>query len=444
MKNFSHILLLAALSGTAISTLPPHVALAQEAGTTSQLTGITLPKGAATVTDGNDHFAGLLADLSKERCVKMSPASEDAEAYVWKDDNFKENRVPFMRTAVASKLTAAGYTVKEIDPQQLQEVNVFLRFDMSDHSLPINPSMFIRPVYFQAVNEDKGAALLGVWLQSQDTLALGLLPMEFKAKPKEAPLPDLGPGVVLVKDFHESAKGMTPLPLPSFQAIARKPSMARGFAKDGSGKPLVGVDVAVEVSAGGGFRTTHHARTNAQGLYEVLLPAGVAKVVEAKANISFNGQTLELFLSPVKGETEQFDAQAGHVDNFVLRSSGEYGANIRVLHAMPEGGTIEITVAPQGRQMDGSQGHTFVYRYASGLPTEETFLEHIPVGRYQISARYLEDGDALPLRVRRTFGNEDETQPQASLPVEWVSGIDAISGHFGKSHLRAFQVTLVP
>jgi hypothetical protein len=46
--------------------------------------------------------------------------------------------------------------------------------------------------------------------------------------------------------------------------------------------------------------------------------------------------------------------------------------------------------------------------------------------------------------VARTFGPDEETQPQASLPVVWESGMDMLSGDTGKSGIRAFQVTLKP
>lgn len=442
MKHaFRTLLLLAALSGTALTSFSPRMAVAQEANATSVVSGITLPKGAASFGQSTDLFGGVLVDLAKEATVQMTPAEQDAEVFVWDGDNFKATRVPFNQSAVAAKLTAAGYEVKNINTI----INVFNHFDVNDGTLPFQPSLFVRPVYFQAVNQAKGSALLGAWLQSQDALALALLPMEYKAPPKAAPLPEVaGANAVLVKDFSNPTQGMSPRPLLVFPALVRKPGAARGYCKDGSGKPLSGVQVEVEVSAGGGFRTLHHGRTNAQGLYEVLLPAGVARVTAALAPVSLGEQTIEMHLEPLQGETDGFDSAKGHVDNFVLRTSGEYGGNIRVLHSLPEGGTIEISVTPQGKLMDGTTGHTFVFRYLSGSNTETTYLEHLPLGRYIVSARYFEDGEALPMRVARTFGSDEERTPQESLPVVWVNGVDAISGHFSKSHLRAFQVTLVP
>jgi hypothetical protein len=421
----------------------PYIARADSAST-SQLTGIKIPKGAASFDGARPNFSGVLLSLAKEGTVKQSPAGE-AEVFAWRGDNYKPNRTEFTKTALSAALNGAGYTVKEIREDQLRDVNVFAHFDREDASLTFRPSVLKRAAYFQATNEAKGESVLGAWLEDDDALAVALLPVEFKAKPKAKPLPGVeGEGVVLVKDFTDSTKGLPAPKMPAFPRIAIKPGTVRGLAKDGGGKPIVGAQVVVHCSAGGGFRTSHKARTNAQGLYEVLLPTGIAEVVEAKANINYNGRKYEMSLHPVGGDFKQFEARKGHIQHLILRTSGEYGGNIRVLHGVPEGGTIEITVKPQGRQMDGSTGRTFVYRYPSGIGTGEKFLQFLPLGGYQITARLLEDGEALPLRVARTFGSEEETQPQSSLPVVFESGMDSLSGNTGKSGIRAFQVTLKP
>jgi hypothetical protein len=94
--------------------------------------------------------------------------------------------------------------------------------------------------------------------------------------------------------------------------------------------------------------------------------------------------------------------------------------------------------------MDGSTGRTFVYRYPSGIGTSEKFLNFLPLGRYTLTARLLDDGDVLPIRVANTFGSDEEREPKTSIQVNFESGYDALSGNTGKSRIRAFQVSLQP
>ncbi|HEX8463882.1 MAG TPA: hypothetical protein VF627_04625, partial [Abditibacterium sp.] len=246
-------LLLAAPSLTNFPLLnASHIARADDVPI-SQLTGIKVPKGAAPFNGVDANFTGILTALAKEGTVKQKPAGE-AEVIAWRGDNYKPNRSAFTKTAVAAALSAAGYTVKEIEKNDLRDINVFAHFPLEDTSLPFHPSLMKQDAYFQAVSEAKGKAVLGAWIEADDALALALLPVEFKAKPKAKPLPAVeGNNVILVKDFTDTTKGLPAPKLPTFAKIATKPGTVRGLAKDGAGKPIAGVTVAVHCSAGGGF-----------------------------------------------------------------------------------------------------------------------------------------------------------------------------------------------
>jgi hypothetical protein len=407
------------------------------------LEGVTMPRGGAPWNAIAEPFTGLLTALAKEKVVALPPAGR-AQVWAWKGDAFRADRVKFTVTAVESTLKGAGYTITEIDSNELREVNAFEHFDISKGDLPFAPTLSggMRNLYWKATNAAKGQTLLGAFIQGDDALALGLMPVQYKAAHVAKPLPGVGGDAVLVTNFKNVSAALPALKNPTFAPLQKKPRAVRGWAKDMSGKPLAGVEVAVHCSAGGGFRTTHKARTNAQGLYEVVLPVGVAEVVQADYKQTWNGQTFDRMLAPASGNFTQFNAQNGHVENLVLKSTGQYGANIRILHGLSEGGTIQITLAPQGTTADGAPARTLVFRYPSGIGTGETYLQFIPLAKYTISAKLLEDGEELPLRVRNTFGDDQELK--ASLPVKWESGYDALSGDTGESHLRAFQVVLEP
>ena len=406
------------------------------------LVGLTMPRGAAPWNAIAAQFTGVLTDLAKQKVVKLPPTGQIAQVWAWKGDAYREDRVAFTKTAVSGALTGAGYVVSEVDANELQGVNVFEHFPTDADNALFVPTLMARPSYFKATNAAKNQTLLGTYIQSDDALVLGLMPVQFKAAPVAKPLPDVGEGVVLVTNFKNVSAGLPALKNPTFAPLQPKPRTVRGWAKDMGGKALDGVEVAVQCSAGGGFRTTHKARTNAQGLYEVLLPAGVAEVVQADYQMTWNGQTFDRRLGAATGNFTQFNSAEGHVENLVLKAAGEYGGNIRVLQGLPEGGTIEITLQPQGTTADGAPARTLVFRYASGMRTGETFLQFIPLAKYTLSAKLIDSDETLPVRVRHTFGDDQELK--TSLPVTWESGYDYLSGDTGKSNLRAFQVVLEP
>jgi hypothetical protein len=434
-------------AGTVSSLIAPRPAFAAAtlAVDSSALTGVEMPKGATRFDKSDASFRGVLTALAKENVVSLPPQDDRVEVWIWQGDSYRADRVPFTKSGVKRALTAAGYTVTEIEENQLRDVNVFAHFDREVSDLPFRPSTTKRSAYFRAVHEAKGQALLGAWLEDDDALAVGFLPVEFKAKPKPAPLPAVsGTKTVLVKDPNETMKGIPPTKLPAFPALTRKPGTVRGYILDGGGRPIVGAEIAVYSSVGGGFRTTHKGRSNAAGLYEVLLPAGIAEIADAKCRVVYNGATYELPLLPAKGEKTPFEAKTGHVENFVLRTEGEFGGTIRVLDNINKG-TLEITITPVGRLLDGSVGRTFVYRYDAS-ESSETFLNGMPLGRYKLTARLLDDGEALPMQAGRTFGTDAERALKESLTIDFQPGYTFSQANRGKSNkgIVYFEVTLEP
>lgn len=436
---------------TALSTIAwslsiqPCAAIVAIQAESSTLAGIAMPKGATHFNRIDDQIKGILNALSKEKIVGLPATTDKVEVFIWQGDNYREDRVGFTKSSLKRAFTSAGYIFTEISRDDLRETNVFEYFDLNDTSLPFHPALTKRIEYFRATNESKGQTVIGVWLEDENALTVGMLPVQFKAAKKPVPLPDVtGANVVLVKDIHNTMKGIPPTKLPVYEAIAKKAGTVRGLIKDAAGKPIAGAQIAVHSSVGGGFRTTHKAVSNAKGFYEVLLPVGIAEVVEAKCTVNYNGVKYDLPLTPVGEAMTQFTSQTGHVANFVLRTEGDFGGTIRVLDNVDHG-TLEVTITPEGRLMDGTMGRTFVYRY-SAAEGSETFLNGIPIGRYKLTVRLLDDGEALPMQAGRTFGSDAERELKESLQVDFAPGYSFSQVNFGKSNkdIQIFEVRLEP
>ncbi|HEX8236970.1 MAG TPA: hypothetical protein VF600_13510 [Abditibacteriaceae bacterium] len=406
---------------------------------TSLLTGIKIPRNGEPFEEQTADFTNFLKELATQILTKMTPTGDDAEVFWWRGDNYRADRSAFARTTVQNALSAAGYSVKEITENDIHYINVYTYFER-ELGKPFDPAK--KSYYFSAVNAARGQAVLGTWLEANDALALGILPVQYKAAPKPKPLPGLGANVVLVKNIDDTMASLPRRALPKFPPLARKPRMVRGWLRDMGGHPIADAEVAVYSSVGGGFRTTHKARSNTQGLYEVLLPTGIAEVAQVDTDVRYNGEKFNLRLEPASGHAKQFNGQNGHVENYVLRVAGTSGGTIRVLDDQ-EKGVIEITLTPIGRQIDGSPGYTLVYRFDTGDYHSETYLNGMPLGRYRLTARLLDEGEALPLRAKRTFGN-DTLKP--SLQVDFKPGFAYSSTNINKSNINvlAFEVILEP
>jgi hypothetical protein len=436
------------LFGGTLFAVAPQTALAAPLvpAEASALSGIAMPKGAEHFDKSDALFRGVLTALAKENVVHLAPLGDRVEVWAWRGDNYRADRVSFAKSGVKRALTAAGYTVTDIDDSELRDVNVFAHFDLEDNTLLFRPSTTKRASYFCAKNETKGQTLLGAWLEDDDALAVGFLPVEFKGNPKPAALPAVsGANVVLVKDINDTTKGLPPTKLPVFPALAKKPGTVRGYVKDSGGRPIAGAEIAVYSSAGGGFRTTHKGRSNANGLYEVPLPIGIAEIADAQCNVTYNGVNYKLPLLDATGDKTAFDPKTGRIENFVLRTEGEFGGTIRV-HDNVNKGTLEITLTPVGRLLDGSEGRTFVYRYDASDVRGETYLNGMPLGRYKLTARLLDNGEALPMQVSRTFGTEAERALTDRLQVDFQPGYTFSQANPGKSNkgIVYFEVTLEP
>lgn len=401
----------------------------------SPLAKVPLPTGAVRLDDrgASKALTGLVNAWVKER--GLEPGKAPVEAYAWSGAGYKAGRSAVTRAALERALTADGYTVENFDRERVN-LNPFDLLHKGEQTYELNLSSVDQQHYLVAVNAAKQRTVVGVWIdqENQKRQVLVLAEAGFKGK-KADPLPLVqGDRVILVKDVANVMKDV-PLPkLPEPVKLAVEARRARGTAVDAAGKPLAGAKVVIESSAVGGLVTSVTATTDAKGQYDVAVPDGVCKVVEATYKVRSNDADLNLELHPLDGEREHFPAAKGNVEHFVLRTHGERKSGaVRALwfsQVIPPGGTIEVTLTPVGKSLDGSDGYTFVIRLANKNGGDFTF-ENVPVGRYTMTARLLEDGEATTVRLKRA--TTDGT-PADRLPVEFEPA--------GRLGVKRFDVAL--
>src|SRR5262249_32077818 len=304
---------------TVLLAFPLTVARADSPAATSQRAGVNLPRGAERKTEGDlpARFGHLLRSAGNE--VKAPAGEDDAEVLVW---TVKSGRARFTRSAVENALTEGGYYLADVS-DAVRDTNPYDEEQYGLEHSDVALSVMDRRSYFTATNAAKQRTLLGIWLEGDERVVLALLPARYQPKAADVPLPDVsGPGVLLVKDVRDAMKGVGLQKTPAFAKLALKPRTVRGMVRDAAGQPIAGAQIVVQSSAAGGFRTDSRARTNAQGIYEVPLPVGVAQVVNADCTVHYNGQSYLLPLYPVDGECDHFNGQDGHIENFTLRTYG--------------------------------------------------------------------------------------------------------------------------
>lgn len=430
------------------AALAPRAATAQA---TSQSTDIAMPKSLASWDDLAPRFTALLTSLSKEKHANLDAPQVlgEADSLGLRGAAYKEGRASFIQMSLTGALSKAGYEVRALDTNQIGGTNLFTHFP-SDEASPFAPDIWKLPIYLVGTSP-KGDAVLAAILDSGKELAVGVLKLKTAAPSQPAPPPASG----LVRDPNDVMKGIAP-PRMTFAKMLPKPRTVRGQVRDAGGKPITGAVVHAESSGIGGIRTLHTARTDASGLYQVLVPSGVCRVSAAFATVAYNGKSYGLPLHPADGELEQFDSQKGHVENFSLRTWGAtgmgaagnpkdfrlyYGGSLRLswMSEIEPGGTFEVTVKPVGALLGGGKGRTFVHRFEN-KQYAEAHLNDIPLGRYQVSARLLLDGDEAPLRLE-FYGLEKTPSPTLTVDFEPVS---AENPDFGSSPVRQAHILLRP
>jgi hypothetical protein len=228
-------------------------------------------------------------------------------------------------------------------------------------------------------------------------------------------------------------------PVPKFTALEKKPGMVRGFVLDPNGKPLPGAYIGVRSTFFAGRYTGASAVSDEKGYYEIKVPQGTAHFYAAGTIIDYGKGRAAIPLHPADGKLATFTVADGEVEHFVRwtygvadrealkenprLSSNFYGGALYIGHftsavdddnAPPSnlrtGTEIEITLTPQGKLLDGSDGKTFAIRKAvsgSGFS-----INNIPIGQYRLTIKRA-DGRELRMKLNKPIG-----QPFGIVPGE--------------------------
>lgn len=463
-----------ALSAATFSSMPGAAGTANAAPAGISLaTELADSKGATLFRDRDmsTRLGSLLRAFGEERRLPVA-GSTDAQIYLWSGAGYKAGRATFWRSSLQKTLQDAGYDYADFDNHEVSTNIYEQQYGLASYdddepqprrtlTLATGDAFW----FFSAVNKRSGQVIAGLWVDQKEAgkALLAVAPLGVKAIKTSAALPAVtGANTVLVKDINNVMKGMAAPPNPAFPKIAIKKGYARGLVKDTNGRPLQGAMITVTSSAAGGFRTSVTTKTNAQGLYEVVLPVGVCQVVDAYHRIVYNGKPYFLPLRAVDGNRETFPSTKGSIENFVLRTWGVanadgaatspkegahyFGASMRVqwfYRDLPESGTVEMTLKPQGPLLGGGSGRTFVVRVplqSGSVLSADYYINNIPIGRYSLTARILDDGDVLPLKIEKVFSNDRAVE---NLQVDFKNYSDSIASQ-DRSNIDLYQVVFKP
>lgn len=179
---------------------------------------------------------------------------------------------------------------------------------------------------------------------------------------------------------------------------------ATGTVVDTRGNPIAGAKILLDNTV---FHASYiNGSTADDGSYRLKVQPGAWRAY-ASFRMEYNDRTYSLELHP--DSIDSFDDD-GAVRNFIWKLEGRkpdndwgyYGGLVEVYNetGFYEMENVEITLAPDGPLIDGSEGGTLVLRPGDNYWRQPAYLEDIPIGRYAVSAA-LVDGDARrPLKLR--------------------------------------------
>jgi hypothetical protein len=181
---------------------------------------------------------------------------------------------------------------------------------------------------------------------------------------------------------------------------------ATGKATDTKGNPIA--NAAIVVNNTQFFNSNILGSTNAEGYYKIKLSPG-SWYVRGTLSVPYDNQVFIIDLHP---ETEGgFAGTEGAVRNLQWKLSGPkptefggggyYGGLVEIYGDMTGGffntEEVEITLEPVGPLLDGSAGQILKRQLTGGVIGQ---TQDVPLGRYQIVARYLPTNQVLPIRER--------------------------------------------
>ena len=411
----------------------PGIVQAQETEPAAQstLTGVNLPSGAVRVNsqsvpaEVNEALAKLVA--AGGGTIKQGAT----EVLAWTGGSYRKSNIPNLMKQVASNLQGTGWNY-EVQSQQ-SDLTVFsvLRKEPTSQG-----------VLGFFVPGDQAMVLAWTEILPVDRTAVAVANSnvdKLPGKSNSAAVDSSATTVNVEKNInYVNLMGNQMPAMPQFPTVTKKAGFLRGYVKDASGKPLQGAYIGVRATAVGGLYSGAHTETDEKGFYEIRIPWGVADLYAAGYTIDYGEGRAGMSLHPLDSDTKSFASAEGAVKNFVLlpygitsrdnvsenpQNSGTYyggsiyigyfaseaGDNNALLSNIPMDSVIEITLTPDGKLFDGSEGKRFVIRkvvgYQSGFK-----INNIPIGQYKITAR-LANGRPLSMKLNTPVGTVFGMQP---------------------------------
>lgn len=197
-------------------------------------------------------------------------------------------------------------------------------------------------------------------------------------------------------------------------AATAVPGYATGRVLDTRGQPVAGAKILLE-------NTVFHSSsvsgsTGPDGRYRLKVHPG-AWQAWATLTTDYHGKTYRLDLHPENPDSMD---EEGGVRDFTWKLQGRdprhdyrhYGGRVTVFgdYHFQDMADVELTLEPDGPLIDGSEGRTLVIRPGDHHWNQLDHLRDIPIGRYVMTARLLQDGGARPLRIRDRNGKQDASE----------------------------------
>lgn len=203
-----------------------------------------------------------------------------------------------------------------------------------------------------------------------------------------------------------------------------EPYVVKGKVTDNNGAPLAGVEVVANNTIF--YDANGVALTDSNGNYRIELVNGSWQITASMMR-DLNGQSYRIELTP--DNPAPFAGSEGAIRNFVWKPSGGEAAQGSVfvypdiMVEFLDTQYIELTLEPQGPLLDGSTGQT-ITGMLEHTPDGDG-LTNVPLGRYKITARYLEPGKSpvmLEVKPRNSGEYADGLTTEFSTP--YGSGLD--------------------
>jgi hypothetical protein len=385
------------------------------AAESSEVTSAAMPRGAQRILPDSvpAEFNQAFDELLKQGAGKI--AGGDRELLAWEGNYKSASSAARLTSRIQENFRSAGW---EYEPQGKS----------GDLEL------------FSLTRETPRRVVLGFFVPGDDVLVCALMEVTLPGASKSVPAKpdderpsrnDSSAKVLTVdKDTRWiNVMGSEMPAMPQFPALAPKPGRVRGYVKDWTGKPLAGAELGVRSSYLAGYYSGAQGTTDANGYYEFVVPKGSAHFYNAGYQIEWGDGVAAVGLHPADGKLDSFVTMDGAVENFVLLPYGItsrenlqenshlpstfYGGaiffhwysvaaddNNAPAGAVRSGGTLEITLTPEGKMLDGTAGQTFVIRKT--LDISGSFRIHnIPLGRYRISVK--ENGKPVKIKDNKRY-----------------------------------------